>query len=260
MTLCFSHLKSMTTCLLAFGAVVLLASGEARGEFHPSSLGTLSVSPFDTYYDGSDGLLFSAVPLPTRATALQFSVTGSMATVPPQPFLITSPDGFGPTGFAIDGTNVRFNGTYKGTPVGATTGIDPAVFGVFFSPNFSGTPQDSADYRWHGGIGPDLRALSSYSPSVNQPFFIGDGLDQDNVYGAVPQGNPQTFNIPVGATELLLGLGADIQLNDNSGSGYSAKAFDNSPNGPIVPEPASITLMGLGMASMGGWLRRRKAA
>lgn len=253
--------ERMATNILILGAAALLASGEVRGgPFHPSSLGTLSVSPTDDYYDGSGGTLFSAVALPTGATALQFLVTGSMYT-DANTSNLEGPDGLNATGSPpYNWTGTSFNGTYNGTPVGSTTGIDPALFGVFFNPNFTGTPQDSDNYRSDSGISPDPRTLSSYSPSVNQPFFIGDGLDQNNDYGAIPLGNAQTFNIPVGATELLLGIGADVNLGDNGGNGYSAQVFDNSPLAASAPEPASVTLLGIGAAVMAGgaWRRRQR--
>jgi hypothetical protein len=140
--------------------------------------------------------------------------------------------------------------------VGRTTGNDPALYGIFFNPSFSGTPADSLNYL--NGVIPDQRTLSTYSPSLNQPFFIGDGLDQNNNLG-VSAGNPQTFNIPAGATELLLGIGPDNNLNDNAGLGYDVRVFDNRMPGAAVPEPASITLalIGAGLAGLAGWRRRK---
>ncbi len=81
-----------------------------------------------------------------------------------------------------DKTNLNAGGTYMGTPIGGTTGDDPALFGVFFSPTFHGTPANSINYRSDSGITPDPRTLASYSPSLNQPFFIGDGYNQNNAH------------------------------------------------------------------------------
>ncbi len=246
----------LTVCGSIAGMLGLICPAYAQGPgFHSSSLGTLTTLPTDTYYDGSDGTLFNKVLLPAGATALQFSATGSVITAGGGPNL--SPDGLDSSGNAeFNFTGNRFAGTYQGTPIGSTTGTDPALFGVFFSPSFVGTPADSLNYRSDSGITPDPRTLSSYSPSLNQPFFIGDGLTGNNAFGASPSGAFQTFNIPAGATYLLLGSGADPVLGDNSGPGYSAVVFDNSSTS--VPEPGTLALLAGAGVTVGGFLARRK--
>ena len=104
--------------------------------------------------------------------------------------------------------------TYKGVPIGATTGVDPALFGIFFNSGFTGTAPNSINYRSDSGIVPDPRTLLYYSPLLNQPFYIGDGYNTNNAYvtnvdSYMPPGIIQTFAIPPGATELILGIGAD---------------------------------------------------
>jgi len=252
-------MKRLLLWLAPLGLLLSGVVGEGKaGTFQPSSIGLLHVTPFNTYYDqftgANGGTLFPAVALPAGATALQFSATGSVITFPGPGGTPFGPDGFSTTG----GTGFSFTnspsggGTYQGTPVGRTTGNDPAVYGIFFNPSFSGTPADSLNYL--NGVTPDQRTLSTYSPSLNQPFFIGDGLDQNNNLG-VTGGNPQTFNIPAGATELLLGIGPDNNLNDNAGPGYDVQVFDNSQ---AVAEPGTLTLLGIGIAGMAGYAWRRK--
>ena len=207
---------------------------------HPSSIGPLHVSNFNTYYDqytgaNGGGALLPAVPLPAGATALQFSATGSVSTLGTT---LYGPDGFGSggdTGFTFT-NSPSGGGTYNGTPFGRTTGNDPSLYGIFFNPSFAGTPADSLNYL---NVSPDQRTLSTYSPSVNQPFFIGDGLDHNNNLGVTATGNPQTFNVPAGASELLLGIGPDNNLNDNGGPGYDVTIFDNSP----VHQSATATVV-----------------
>ena len=81
---------------------------------------------------------------------------------------------------------------------------------------------------------------------VGTPFFIGTG--------------PISFAVPAGATQLQLGVNDDYFL-DNSGS-FSVKvasSMDPPPGG--VPEPASILLIGVGLATGAGMRRlvlRRK--
>lgn len=94
--------------------------------------------------------------------------------------------------------------------------------------------------------------LASYAPALRQVFFIGDGLT------GTGSGTTQVFQIPDGASALVLGIadafgfnGAAGYYNDNVG------AFDVIYQ--AVPEPASAALMTLGItALMAGALRRRR--
>jgi len=215
-----------------------------------SSNGILTVQATDTYYDGSDGTLFVAVPLPAGASRLQFRVTGGVIT--------DGSDQFGSAdGLYADGrtpynwTATAWNGTYHGTRVGATTGIDPALFGVFFKTNFVGTPANSLNSRSDSGLVPDPRTRLSYAPLLNQPFYIGDGYNSNNAYftnvdSYIPPGTNQTFEIPAGATHLLLGIGADVDMNDNqnasnTNSAFVVHVFDDNGSPPVI---ATVTSPG----------------
>ena len=202
--------------------------------FHVSNMGTagvITVDSHDTFYDGSDGIRFSKVALPAGATKLQFRVTGGVITDGSLQY--GSADGLyqdGRTPYNFTGT--KWAGTYEGVPVGATTGIDPALFGMFFSPSFSGTPADSENFRSDSGITPDPRTRLEYFPAVNQPFWIGDGFSNNNPFSLsaagddyIPSGFIQTFDIPSGAAYLLLGISADDNLSDNQDIGNSTSAF-----------------------------------
>jgi len=247
----------MNVKTLACAIAWLLLGGVAYPQssgFHASNIasgGVINVDSHDTFYDGSDGTLFVKIPLPAGATRLQFRVTGGIITDGSLQY--GSADGLyqnGQTPYNFTGT--KWAGTYEGVPVGATSGIDPALFGMFFSPSFSGVPADSANYRSDSGIIPDPRTLLEYSPSVNQPFCIGDGYTNNNAFslsavqdGYVPPGSIQTFDIPSGATYLLLGIAADINLADNQDAGNSATAFavhvyDDSPTANGAPVTATI--------------------
>jgi hypothetical protein len=85
------------------------------------------------------------------------------------------------------------------------------------------------------------RDFVTLAPLLKQPFFIGDGFRNDGV-------TPQNFVVPFGATRLFLGPMDGYEWNNNSGS----LAVTVS----TVPEPATITLVGLGLA---GAIRRRRA-
>jgi hypothetical protein len=61
------------------------------------------------------------------------------------------------------------------------------------------------------------------------------------------------------ATELLLGIGPDNNLNDNAGLGYDV-TVTVAGQGSAVPEPSTITLFGVGImcvAAFGRCRRRR---
>ena len=254
-------------CLLGLTTHPVQAQGPG---FHVSTLtpsGIVDVDSRVTYYDGSDGTRFAGIALPAGATALQFRATGGVTTDGSnQP---ASADGLYASGKTPYNSTARFSGTYQGTAIGSTTGIDPALFGLFFSPTFSGTPKDSLNFRSDSGVTPDPRTLTSYSPTVNQPFYIGDGYTGDNAFSTdadtyTPPGTIQTFQVPTGAQFLLLGIGADVALADNSNisgssTGFRVHVYDNAP----VPEASSFVSLGLLLAlGLGGIIvaRRRKGS
>lgn len=236
------------------GAAVALVStiplfGQSPG-FAPSLIGgtgVLQVRATDTYYDGNNGTLFNAVPLPAGASRFQFRVTGGVITDGTDQ--LGSADGLYANGQTpYNWTDTHYDGMYSNTPIGGTTGIDPALFGVFFNPDFTGTPPDSQNFRSDTGETPDPRTLLSYAPLLNQPFYIGDGYTSNNAYvtnldSFIPPGTNQTYVIPAGATYLLLGIGADPDMADNhsaanTSSAFLAHVFDDSGSAPVIASVA----------------------
>ena len=72
----------------------------------------------------------------------------------------------------------------------------------------------------------------SLSPSLKQPFFIGDGKTSG--------GTNQQFFVPIGATRLYLGTGDGGEWLNNAGS-FSVEVFTTA-----VPEPSSwLVLIGI---------------
>lgn len=105
-------------------------------------------------------------------------------------------------------------------------------------------------------------SMTSYSPTLNQAFFIGDGLTGDGT------GSLQTFYVPTGATYLYLGIsdaggynGAPGSYGDNFGSysvNYTATSATPTPTPTsTTPEPSSLVLLGTGVLSAAGAVRRR---
>jgi hypothetical protein len=84
------------------------------------------------------------------------------------------------------------------------------------------------------------RDFAFLAPLLQQPFFIGDGFRNDGV-------TPQTFIVPAGATRLFLGTMDGYEWNNNSGG---LRVTVNT-----VPEPATLTLVGIGLVA----LRRRRS-
>jgi hypothetical protein len=251
--------------ILAIASFLLPAVSQGQGPgFHPSSIapgGVLTVDALNTYYDGSNGTLFSQVLLPAGATQLQFRATGGVITDGSQS--LASADGLYASGQTpYNFSDTRFGGTYQGTPIGNTTGIDPALFGVFFRPGFVGPPNNSLNYRSDSGIIPDPRTLATYSPTINQPFWIGDGYDENHPFvsnsdAIVLSGANQTFNIPAGASFLLLGIGADINMGDNVNAGVGPTAFTVHVFDNAAPEPATWLLLSVAVGVIAcGRIRR----
>jgi hypothetical protein len=81
-------------------------------------------------------------------------------------------------------------------------------------------------------------SLTSYSPLLNQTFFIGDGLT------GTGSGSAQVFNVPTGATRLFFGF-AD-SFNGSTMTGLPCYYGDNggSLSVTIAAVPASACLCG----------------
>jgi hypothetical protein len=114
----------------------------------------------------------------------------------------------GPDGYVGSGENITGIGSISG--FSSPNGLPLA--GVFTN----GSPAGSAppDYDYTAGVG-----QPSFSPVLNQVFFIGDGLT------GTGSGTQQIFNVPPAATELWLGFvdggtfkGPPQNYGDNPGS------------------------------------------
>jgi hypothetical protein len=90
---------------------------------------------------------------------------------------------------------------------------------------------------------------ASYSPALDQTFFIGDGLTGDGT------GTVQVFNAPTGAVDLYLGIsdaggynGPPSAYGDNFGDYTAVYALTGGTSS--TPEPGTVLLFGLGFAGL----------
>jgi PEP-CTERM motif len=87
---------------------------------------------------------------------------------------------------------------------------------------------------------------TSYSPLLDQVFFIGDGLTGDGT------GTQQTFYVPTGAGVLYLGI-SDICVYDGGPGCYSDNVgaytlkYDVATGTTKAPEPSAVGLLGIGV-------------
>ena len=105
------------------------------------------------------------------------------------------------------------------------------------------------------------QALATYSPVLNQTFFIGDGLT------GTGSGAVQQFFVPTGATQLVLGFSDGQSFSGNPPGAYNdntgalTASFAVSGSAAAGPEPGSIALLVLsGLPAAGVVARRRRKA
>jgi hypothetical protein len=97
-------------------------------------------------------------------------------------------------------------------------------------------------------------SFASVSPELNQTFFIGDGLTGTGT------GSEQRFYVPAGATRLFLGFADGIDFTGLPGTyGDDIGSLDAQATLTSVPEPSSLTLLGIGAAGLLGCAWRKRA-
>jgi hypothetical protein len=159
----------------------------------------------------------------------QFSASGIVSYV-------AGGDFFGPDGSTAPAVGTSSINSLAG--ISGYLGPCGALAGVFLN----GTDPESEiaplplDFAGAGDT-----SFTVLAPSLNQVFFIGDGLTGTGAE------TTQSFITPVGATRLFLGVpdglyfnGAPGAYDDNSG------AFTVAVTSTVVPEPSSVGLLAIG--------------
>jgi hypothetical protein len=95
------------------------------------------------------------------------------------------------------------------------------------------------DYQNPANVGP-----GAYAPALNQIFLIGDGTGE-------------TFNDPVGGTELYLAVADSIGGSTGNLGSLDVTVTGATPAAP-VPEPATLSLFGAALAGAVAMRRRKK--
>ena len=123
-----------------------------------------------------------------------------------------------------------------------------ALVGLFVGPGVpGGTAPSQLDYT-------SALGLSSYTPGLDQIFFIGDGLTGTGA------GASQSFYVPTGATRLYLGTADGSGWFNNTGAIEVSVSGSGLGAPTAVPEPGAWAMMLLGFGGVGAMARRRKPA
>jgi hypothetical protein len=233
--------EAMKKKLLTGLAVVMLTLGGIAGAANAATVNVIvpgtsdpwlagmpngSTASFEDSAPGQSPVQVAGLQL-TSSDILTFSVTGSVNNDPGN-------NGPGPDG-GYDSYHLS----------GAENGISDiyapmnSLLGVFLGnqqPDLSPAPS-MLDFS-------SSQNFLSLSPELKQVFFIGNGLTNE--------GDLQKIVIPNGTTRLYLGSMDGYQWSNNSGS------FNVAVTESPTPEPATILLMGTGLAGMAGLRRMKK--
>lgn len=217
-----------------FAATLALIASAAFAQIQVSGTSDLWLA------GAADGTLASGNDLaPFQSPVLVSGITGNTV----YSFSATGAVGNGPytSQFAPDG------GGIIGHDAGAQNGISNiyapinSLIGVFLTNAVPTTPAATLNFATLG------LSFTSLAPTLNQAFFIGDGLTD--------LGQEQLFLAPTGATRLFLGTVDGYEWNNNTG----AFEVDVIARSGAVPEPSTYGILAGALLVGAAALRRRRA-
>jgi hypothetical protein len=220
------------------GTADVWLAGQANGTILQGIYALFDQAPTNSPVLASAGLNLTA------GNVVTFSATGSTNYAPLPGCASPTPDGGG-----VCGTYSTLS--YFG--ISTYSGPINALIGVFINGNTpGGTAPAGLNFTGAGAT-----SQASYSPLLNQVFFIGDGLT------GTGSGSVQQFVIPAGATRLYLGSSDGAGANyDNSGSfSVTATASGGAPLATPAPGTGVLLLTGLMALAVAyfAFMRWRKA-
>lgn len=242
--------------VLAMGGVTANAYMITGNGTNPDGGNTLSASA-DFTWDNTTGTLTIVLTntdgsVATRPsdllTGLFFDFSGVTGFTPVSAVLGTGASLLGPTTYSnpFDGSNVggEFAGGAVSGPNNTDYGISSAGLNLFGAANFNGPN------LWP----PPNGAVDGYQFGMTGSGGIGGNLNDGNSDEPVIQG-PVVFTLSYVGT-----LTSISNVWFQYGTGLSEPGFPGDPPSvPPVPEPATVTILGMGIAAMAlGSVRKRK--
>jgi len=236
--------NTVTVNVTVPGAADVWLAGQPNATVLQGVFSLFDVAPANSPVLGSTGMNLSGGGIVT------FSATGSTiydpTLVPPNPCYGAPPDGTGCS--AVSALSYFGISTYNGP-------LD-SLIGVFIG---AGTPGGTAPAGVNFTTGAS-QSQTTYSPLLNQVFFIGDGLTGNGT------GTVQQFAIPAGATRLYLGSADGAGANYNNSGSFSVIVTGpagtvTGPGGtPAAPAASTFVLVltALLLVGVSGyWLKSR---
>ena len=157
----------------------------------------------------------------------------------------------GPDGTCFPGTDTTVT-SYGGLSGISVKQANMFLVGVFLNNNEpSGAGPSVLTYNFGGGLN---TTDASFSPAIDQVFFVGDGLT------GTGSGQEQVFDVPSDATRFALGFADSFDsvpsfYADNVGSLSATFAFTTVPE----PEPVSLVTGGL-LLGLALYRRKRRSS
>jgi hypothetical protein len=228
--------SAASNTLTVSGLADVWLAGQANGTVLQGVFALFDVAPTNSPVLASTGLNL------TPGTSLTFSAAGTTNYAGCQG---PTPDGGGSCG-SVSALSYFGISTYIG-PINA-------LVGVFIN---SSTPGGAAPTGVNFSAS-GATSQSTYSPQLNQVFFIGDGLTGTGT------GSVQQFVIPAGATRLYLGSSDGAGANYNNTGSLSVTITDSGGGAPpATPLPSTVVLMLIGLVMLAAYfidMRIRRAA